>query len=99
MKKIVVALFCLVLSGCASWVHKNDVEQGNIVSPEDVSRLHKGMTESQVIALLGSPMLVNVFTAHRMDYVYTQQKGHHPMTEKQLNLIFANGRLQSIQDR
>lgn len=99
MKKYTV-LFLIITalsaSGC-SLIHKNDVVQGNVIEESEVAQLHRGMTEDSVIAILGNPVIVNRFATNRMDYVYTMQKGHQPMTEKQVNLIFVKGRLQDIQ--
>jgi outer membrane protein assembly factor BamE len=99
MKKF-AALFFITLGLCAagcSLINKKDVVQGNVISESDVAQLHRGMSESSVVAILGNPVFVNRFATNRMDYVYTFQKGHQSMTEKQVNLIFVNGRLQDIQ--
>jgi outer membrane protein assembly factor BamE len=97
MKKFTGLFFiitALSASGC-SLIHKDDVVQGNIIDESEVAQLHRGMTEANVTAILGNPVFVNRFATNRMDYVYTMQKGHQSMTEKQVNLIFVKGRLQS----
>ncbi len=90
-----LSLFAMVfaLSAC---VHKMDIEQGNVITPEMASKLHKGMTEEQVKDVMGSPMLMNTFNDHRIDYVYTLKLGHGKMSEKYITLIFRNNRLQDI---
>ena len=95
MKKIVL-LFCVIslLSGCGIFsVHKLDVIQGNFYTEADIKKLHKGMHEGQVLEILGRPVLVNVFTPNRVEYIYTYQKGDRKRTEKELSLIFKNGTL------
>lgn len=94
MKKL-LSLFAMVivLSAC---VHKMDIEQGNVITPEMAGKLHKGMTETQVKEIMGSPMLMNTFNDHRIDYVYTLKVGHGTMSEKYITLIFRNNRLQDI---
>jgi len=73
-----------------------DIEQGNIITPELVNRLHPGMTEEQVKNVMGTPMLLNTFNEHRIDYVYTFKAGHKASTEQFITLIFRNHRLETI---
>ncbi len=94
MKKILSLLAALLmLSGC---IHKMDIEQGNIITPEMVAKLHTGMTEEQVKNIMGSPMLVNTFDDNRIDYVYTYKPAHGSITEKSMTLTFRNRRLQQM---
>lgn len=103
MKKIIslVLMGCLLsLSGCSLFrIHKMDIEQGNVFTQEDVSRLHKGMSESQVKSIMGTPTLVNIFTPNRMDYIYVWRPGYGQVTEKRVICLFQNGRLTDIQRR
>lgn len=99
MKKIISLLLlgCL-LSGCSIFrTHKMDIEQGNVISQEDVNHLHTGMSESQVKDIMGQPILTNVFSPNRIDYVYTLQKGYEKRIEKRVICVFRNGRLVDIQ--
>lgn len=97
-KNLILILIGLTLTGCSIFrTHKMDIQQGNIITQEDVSRLHVGMTKNQVIEVMGSPMLVNIFTPNRVDYVYTFKKGYGNMEEKRLTCTFVHGRLREIQ--
>lgn len=96
-KTISLLLLASLLSSCSLFrTHKMDIEQGNVISQQDVSRVHVGMSESQVKAILGQPLLVNIFTPGRIDYVYTIQKGHDPLVETRVICVFRNGRLAEI---
>lgn len=86
----------LIISALTGCVHKMDIEQGNIITPEQVSKLHTGMTEAQVKAIMGVPVLTNTFTEQQMDYVYTYKAGYGPLNEKYVTLIFNHQRLQEI---
>ena len=99
MKKIIsLILICFLISGCSFFrIHKVDIEQGNIITPDEVSQLRLGMSENEVKAILGTPVLSNIFTPNRFDYIYTLQKGQKNMAEKRIALIFYQGRLQEIQ--
>ena len=81
MKRLI---FCALLpitllSGCSSvsdhipgWLkpYTPDVHQGNVVTSEMVDALHEGMTKNQVIFLLGTPALRNLFHKEQWNYVY-----------------------------
>lgn len=86
-----------ILSGCSFFhTHKTEVIQGNVISEEKVSYLHRGMTENQVRAIMGTPLLVNIFTPDRIDYIYTCQKGYHPRMTERVICLFSHGRLNEI---
>ncbi len=93
MKKILLILMVFALSSC---IHKMDIEQGNVITPEMVSKLHTGMTEEQVKNIMGTPMLLNTFDDNRIDYVYTFKPAYGQTTEKNVTLTFRNHRLQQI---
>lgn len=95
MKKIIsLAFLACALTGC---LQKIPIIQGNIITPEDVSRLHVGMGEEQVKDIMGTPVLINLFTPNRAEYVYTYALGSSGRRcETRLTLIFINGRLREI---
>jgi outer membrane protein assembly factor BamE len=70
-----------------------DIEQGNVITPEMVSRVHNGMTQAEVKQIMGAPIMANVFDPNRLDYVYTYKPGDGESTEKYVTFIFRNGRL------
>ena len=97
MRKIVsVLLLGLMLSGCM-FVHKMDIEQGNVYTPEMVQKLHIGMTRKEVTEIMGTPVLMNTFDDNRVDYVYTYQPGGKNRVEKSFTLIFRGNRLVAIE--
>ncbi|MHB1220534.1 MAG: outer membrane protein assembly factor BamE [Gammaproteobacteria bacterium] len=98
MKKMIsLVMIGLVLSGCSMFkLHKMDIVQGNAIEANDVRQLHKGMSQAQVKEIMGTPMLTNIFSPQRIDYVYTYQKGGQEMTEKKVTCIFQGGRLVDI---
>ena len=64
---VVVACTLLFGSGC---VYRMAIQQGNFLDPEQVSQLETGMTRSQVMFLLGTPMVPTAFDNDRWDYYY-----------------------------
>ena len=100
MKKLIIIalLACFTLTGCSIFrPHKLDVVQGNVFTDEEASRLRIGMSQGQVKDIMGTPVMVNIFSNTRVEYVYTNQPGHAAMAEKRVTLTFINGRLQNIQ--
>jgi outer membrane protein assembly factor BamE len=94
MKKIVSVLAIIfVLSAC---VHKTDIEQGNVFTPEMANKLHTGMSEEQVKNIMGSPVLLNTFNDSRVDYVYAYRPGYGKVKEKYITLTFRGHRLDKI---
>lgn len=95
-KNLAILILTAFLSSCA-WVHKNDIEQGNVFSPAMVDQLHTGMTPAQVKAVMGSPMLLNTFADDRITYVYSFKPGGQRMSEQYVILTFHHGHLASIE--
>ncbi len=53
--------------GC---LYRMPVQQGNMLNRDLVAQLEPGMTRSQVMFLLGTPMVPNGFNTDRWDYYY-----------------------------
>ncbi len=89
---LTVLLTSLTLSGCFI-ASKPDIEQGNLLSVEKLHLLHVGMDKAQVVGVLGSPILVNIFDDNRLVYVYTLKPGRGEFQAKQLLVYFSQGRV------
>ncbi|VAW65812.1 hypothetical protein MNBD_GAMMA10-255 [hydrothermal vent metagenome] len=83
-----------VLSGCQP--HRIDIQQGNKVDPEIYEQLRKGMTQEQVLFLLGSPLLQDAFHQDRWDYIYYLKPGNDPVRQSRVTLHFRDGLLVEI---
>ncbi len=79
------------------FVYKPAIQQGNIVTQEDIDKLQPGMTKRQVRFALGTPMLVDVFHQDRWDYVYTEGIGSTPDAMQGVHLFFENDQLARIE--
>ncbi len=98
------ALLCsLSLTGCTyimenmPGVYKIDVQQGNIINQEIIDQLRPNMTKRQVLYVMGSSMLMDVFHRQRWDYVYSEQPGGEPRVQKRVSLYFDGDLLKSVQ--
>lgn len=53
--------------------YKVPIQQGNVVTREQLAQIKPGMPREQVRDVLGSPMLTDVFHAQRWDFVFVSQ--------------------------
>jgi outer membrane protein assembly factor BamE len=96
MRRFATLIACAALSGCGfALVHKIDIQQGNVVTPEQVALLKKGMTKAEVRTLLGTPLLTDVFHGERWDYYFSFAKGNRLDERTGLSVMFENERLAS----
>ena len=63
-------------------IYRMNIQQGNLIDPEQIDQLEVGMTRSQVRFLLGTPMVVDSFNPDRWDYIYRLQRGHKRKVDK-----------------
>jgi outer membrane protein assembly factor BamE len=77
--------------------YRPDIQQGNFISQEMVAQLKEGMTQDQVIFLLGTPLLNDVFHADRWDYAFRMQKGDGQVTSSRVTVFFKDKRVTSFE--
>lgn len=94
----------LLLAGCGSTPvlptltpYKIDIQQGNYVTQEMVSKLKPGMTRAQVRFILGTPLVVDPFREDRWDYVYLYRKGGELVEHRRFAVIFKDDKLVRIE--
>jgi len=95
MKKLLIIITCIAslwLSGCSKsglhLVHKIDVQQGNVITQEELNLLQPGMTRRQVQYIMGSPMIADVFHQNRWDYIYLMEPGYGEASSEHVTLYF-----------
>jgi outer membrane protein assembly factor BamE len=96
MPSLILALI-LACVACTKVIpyYKPDIKQGNNVTQVKVDQLKKGMSQTQVITILGSPSVQQTFGDNRLIYVNTNLPGNGKYSEKKLILYFKNGHLVS----
>jgi outer membrane protein assembly factor BamE len=99
MQKLLIStLLCASLvSACT--VHKLEIQQGNVVTPDMVEKLKPGMTTKQVKFVMGSPQLTDPFHKDRWDYLYTLRNNGETVAKKHLILYFDGDVLSRIVDQ
>ena len=97
--RISIVIFSLVLASCG-WLapHKLEIRQGNFLTPEMLARVKVGMSQQQIKALLGTPLLTDPLHADRWDYVYRFSQEGKLIEKKQLSLYFDKDSLSRIDD-
>lgn len=88
-----VLLAILALAACSSVPrivseYRIDVQQGNVVTQEQVSHLKVGLTRDQVRYVLGTPLLSDIFHEDRWDYVYRLEKGRSGEVEQRRFTVY-----------
>jgi len=105
---IIAAAAVVALAGCSSYdsvtqriaqsitPYRITVVQGNFVSQEKAAQLQVGMTREQVRALLGTPLLADMFHADRWDYLFYFKRGSTSIVQQRdLVVTFAGDRVAS----
>lgn len=84
-----------MLSGCALLPepHRIEITQGNVLEEDAIQQLRIGMTEEQVLFLLGTPAIKDMFHPNRWDYIHYVDQQHETLVSKKLSLIFEAGKL------
>jgi outer membrane protein assembly factor BamE len=73
-----IALVCLLLTGC---IYRIDIQQGNLISDENIEQVEIGMSRSAVRFLLGTPTINDPFHDSRWDYPYYFKAGRASESE------------------
>ena len=84
---------CLALSSCFLKPHKIDVQQGNYLDEQMISRLKPGMTRSQVRFLLGTPLISDPFHPERWDYLLLDRREGKLVHDRRLTVWFEGDKL------
>jgi outer membrane protein assembly factor BamE len=112
MKKPMTRLFPLaaalafaICAGCSEvptipgfTPYKMEIQQGNFVDQDMVSRLKAGMSREQVRFILGTPLVVDVFHADRWDYVFSRRPvGGGGLQQRRVSVFFQDGKLARVE--
>ena len=94
---ILLSVVTLLLFGCVR-TYRIDIQQGNIVTSEQIEQLKPGMKMTEVRYLLGAPLVEDPFHTERWDYFYSFRSGETRRVEQQrLTIFFDNGQLTKIE--
>jgi outer membrane protein assembly factor BamE len=77
----------VLVTGC-NVVYRQPVFQGTLLEKTNVEQLREGMTQAQVVKLLGTPAIADPFHQERWDYVSSFKRRRNPSEVKNLTLWF-----------
>ena len=100
-----LVLIVLLAAGCSyiptipgTTPYKMEIQQGNFVTQEMISKLTLGMSREQVRFILGTPLVTDVFHADRWDYVFARRpQGGGPIEQRRFALFFEDSKLKRIE--
>ena len=79
LRKLMIAIglgATVTLSGCSLFsVYKIDLPQGTPITQNQAQTLKLGMSQNQVLYILGSPAVRDTLAPNRWDYIYDFQAG------------------------
>jgi outer membrane protein assembly factor BamE len=91
-------LCCLSLTLAACTMHRVEIQQGNVITPEMLAQLKPGMTRQQVQFVMGTAAIMDPFHQDRWDYVYILKLGKEKNEHRHVTLYFDGDQLQRVED-
>jgi outer membrane protein assembly factor BamE len=101
MRILQLVLVSVLLASCALPTftpYKVEIRQGNLITPDMRAKLKLGMTQAQVKAVLGAPLINDAYHPNRWDYVYRLETRGELVENQRLTLYFAKDVLKRIDD-
>lgn len=96
---LLLAALLLSVGGCSSFSpYKMEIRQGNYVATEARKKLRVGMSRQQVVSVLGSPLVSDVFHANRWDYIYRFEEKSKLVEQQRLTVYFEGDFVKRIED-
>lgn len=95
----------MMATGCSRYdsdfklpgVYRIDVQQGNVLEQDMLSKLKPGMDRSQVRFIMGTPAVEDPFHNDRWDYVYTNAKGGSKRKQRHIIVYFNDEKLAYVE--
>lgn len=85
------------LSLTACNIYHMPIQQGNVINSKSIDSIEKGMTQQQLVAKMGSPVLITPFKSNEMIYVYTLRPSSGPRRYRRLEVTLVNNRVTDFQ--
>lgn len=86
-------LMLLLVSGCGNpiWLppaHKIELQQGNLLTQEQIESIKTGMQREEVRALIGEPVSTSFFRESRWDYTFTRGPVGSVLKPRRFTVVF-----------
>ena len=93
---VLISFFVLTLSACIK-AHRIDIQQGNLVTDDEIAQLTPGMTKREVRYILGTPLVVDPFHQNRWDYFYSLDVRGEEMIKRRITIVFEDDLMKEIE--
>ncbi len=101
--RIPIIFISILLASCGSYMptftpHKIEIRQGNLITQDMRDKIRIGMSQTQIKAALGAPLVNDLYHANRWDYLYRLDQQGKLVENQRLTLYFEKGLLTRIDD-
>lgn len=86
-----ILAFSVLLVTPIACIYRIDIQQGNLLEETAIEQVSVGMTKSQVLFLLGTPMVADSFHTDRWDYTYYFKRGRSDDIERRWLIVYFDG--------
>ncbi|MCC6207817.1 MAG: outer membrane protein assembly factor BamE [Gammaproteobacteria bacterium] len=94
----ILALGCIILITVSCTMHRVEIQQGNVITPEMIAQLKPGMSRQQVQFVMGTAPIMDPFHPDRWDYVYILTKGKEKVDHRHVTVYFSGDLLDHVKD-
>ena len=90
---VLVSMLFAACSNISSYLptftpYKVEIRQGNLITQDMRAKIKPGMTQAQVKAALGAPLINDAYHANRWDYFYSLEQQGKVVESQRLTLYF-----------
>lgn len=79
------------------FIHKIDIQQGNVVTQDMLAQLRPAMEKKKVLFVMGTPVVQDTFNAGRWDYIYMFHEGGGDTERRLITLVFKDDKLHHLE--
>jgi outer membrane protein assembly factor BamE len=105
LRQLAILVSALLVAGCQMGMptlpsltaYRIDIQQGNLVTQDMVSKLQAGMTRGQVRFVLGTPLVTDIFHPDRWDYIYRNEKAGKLIEQRRIVVVFSEDKLLRVE--
>ena len=86
----------IVAQSISPKVYKTDINQGSVLRTENFEQVREGMTKAQVLKLIGSPSVIDIFHENQWDYIHNSTLANAEVLFFRVSLKFAEDKITEI---
>ncbi|CAL1329446.1 Outer membrane protein assembly factor BamE [Candidatus Providencia siddallii] len=85
---LIIFSMCTQCSILDNLIYNQNIYQGNYFTEKDINKIKNGMTQEQIVYILGYPMLTDPFGTETWFYIFRQNLSINLIKQKSLILYF-----------